>query len=105
MLTYFRLNRQEEAETQQILESGEYGEAGEEMMTVLEKLEAKGRREGQREALQNSLLLYLRTHYNEVPANLEVRIRAISDIDRLNELIEAAYRSRRLEDFIQLLNP
>ena len=105
LLTYFRLNRREEVETQQILESGEYGEAGEEMMTVLEKLEAKGRREGQREALQNSLLLYLRTRYIEVPADLEAQIRAISNIDRLNELIAAAYRSQHLEDFIHLLHP
>jgi len=113
--TYFRLDGNEKREEQQLLQSGEYGEAGREMMTVLEKREEKGRRlglkegeqkgeeKGERKALQNALLLFLSTRFERLPESLEKQVRRVKEVDRLNTLIQQACQAESAEEIARLL--
>jgi hypothetical protein len=104
--TYFKLNRAEQVEEQQLLKSRTYGEVGEMLQTELGRLEEKARREGeqegrvegQREALQSAFLAVVQSRFHAVPENIERRVRRVHDLATLEELIRRAARATTLEE-------
>ena len=63
---------------------------------------AEGRAEGRAEGLRNSLFRYLKKHFM-LPDDITQKIEGISDIDLLNELMDAAFDASSLDDVIKLL--
>ena len=64
--------------------------------------EAKGKAEGKAEGVRNSLLRYLKKHF-VLPDDIAEKIEGISDIDLLNELIDAAFDASSLDDVTKVL--
>ncbi len=69
---------------------------------ILEEGEIKGREEGQAIGLlkgeQNSLLMILRDRFGDVPAEVESRIRAVTEAARLQHAILRAIRISTIDD-------
>ena len=64
--------------------------------------EARGKAEGRAEGQRNSLIRYLKKHF-ELPADVIQKIEGISDIDLLNDLLDAAFDASSLDDVLKAL--
>jgi len=58
----------------------------------------EGREEGEIKGEQNSLLMILRDRFGEVPAEIESRIRAVTEAARLQHAILRAIRISTIDD-------
>lgn len=73
---------------------------GEEMPTLVENWVAQGETKGKAE----SILLVLTTRFLSVPDSLEARVKAIKDVERLDELTRQAASCTSLEEFVASLD-
>jgi hypothetical protein len=124
--TYFKLNRVEQAEEQQLLQSRAYGEVGEMLQTELGRLQEKAWRDGERAArqqmqtelgrlteearhegakvaLRDALLGVIRSRFPTVPESIEAQIRGVEDLTTLDDLIRRAAGATTLEEIQGLL--
>ena len=72
------------------------------ILTAYDGIFIAGKAEGEAKGLRSSLLRYLKKHF-ELPNDTAEKIEGISDIDLLNELMDAAFDASSLDDVIKLL--
>lgn len=61
--------------------------------------EARGEAQGRAAATRQAILLYLNRTIGPMPSALQEQIEAITDLDRLHQLLEAAFGARSMADF------
>jgi hypothetical protein len=112
--SYYRLSRSEQVEEERLLQSPEFREGGETMLTELGRLERAAERRGRQvglqagrqeglqqgrvEALQDAVLRILRRRFPPLAEAVEARVRRIADFAQLEQLIEDAATMSRLAD-------
>ena len=74
-----------------------------EMSTMVEEWIAEGEVKGKAEGKAESILLFLSSRFQAVPASLEERIKAITNVDQLDDLTRSAATCGSLEDFERTL--
>ncbi len=99
--TYIELDEREKERFAAELARSENKEVREMVVTWEEALaerEAEGRIEGQARAKQEDLLLVARHRFASLPPDFEEKLRGISDLDRLNDLLESLLKSESADD-------
>jgi hypothetical protein len=96
--SYFRLNRIEQAEEQQLLERGPYGEVREMLQTELGRWEEQVRSATEEQVLQDALIEVLASRLSLLPMSTTDRIRQVHDIGRLKGLLRLAAVATSLEE-------
>jgi hypothetical protein len=93
--TYFRLNPDEEAEEQRLLESSMFGEVKKMAETWLGSMEEATRRDER----QAALIEFLRARFDGLPGDIEDRIREVHAFGTLDKLTRRAATAPSLDEF------
>ncbi|MDQ2733143.1 MAG: hypothetical protein M3Y56_15935 [Armatimonadota bacterium] len=92
--TYYKLNKSEQEEERELLQSSDFGEVKRQMLTEFEKIERraerKGIQKGEQKGIQDALLTLLHSRFPAVPDSVESGIRKIHDQQQLQTLIQRA---------------
>jgi hypothetical protein len=102
--SYYKLSRSEAKQEERLLRSGRFGEVEEMAQTVLGRIEARARREAERETLQRTAVDVITAKFPIVPETLLSRVEHLRDLKRLNDLIRRAATASDLSEIEVLLD-
>jgi hypothetical protein len=103
--SYFTLSRVEQAEEQQLLQSGAYGEVREMLDTELGRLEHAAESRGETRALRTALVAILESRFTIIPEEITTRIDRLERPVAIERLIRRASVAESLEEIERLLPP
>jgi predicted transposase/invertase (TIGR01784 family) len=109
--TYYKLSMSEQKTEEQLLRTDRYREVEEMAQTVMERREARARREGQQEgrqegeelALQRAVKRAILTRFPAAPASLTDRMGLFQEVTALEELLSRVILASSLEEIERLL--
>lgn len=102
--TYYKLSGAERRAEERLVRSGRFGEVDEMAQTVLGRMEAKARREGRVEALQQSVRRAILTRFPDAPGTLTDQVERVTDPAALDDLLGRVIAAPSLQEIERLLN-
>jgi hypothetical protein len=86
--SYYKLSRTEQRAEERLVRSGRYGEVDEMAQTVLGRMKAKERREGEVAAAQRAVQRAILLRFPEAPPGLADRVEQIRNVTALENLLD-----------------
>ena len=101
--SYYRLSRAEQRTEERLVRSGRYGEVDEMAQTVLGRMKAKERREGEVAAAQRAVQRAILVRFPEAPPGLADRVEQLRNVTALENLHDRVIVAESVEEVERLV--